>query len=303
MNRKGKSEIGITLVALIVTIVVLIILTAVVITQIIGKDILNLAVRGTENYIKAETDDVKELDEADKMLQLSLANVKLSVEDITASKISVIATIKDGTLDIEKYKFEYKKKSDKEYIDAGMVEANLNEGAYTYEGLKRDTEYELKVTAIDVKGNTKTTVEELKTKLLTPEEDIGQYVEYNPTYGEYANATAANAGIANATFKTQTGADALRWKIWSIDGEKLYLISEKPTNAELKLSQLAGFNNCVYLLDNICSSCYGVSSNENVKARNLKQTDIDKVQHATYTLESMIKVNKDVVPRISTEYR
>ena len=59
-----KKQNGITLVALVVTIIVLIILAAVTITMVAGQDgILNRAQQGTKDYKNAEANELLQLDE------------------------------------------------------------------------------------------------------------------------------------------------------------------------------------------------------------------------------------------------
>ena len=65
---KQKNENGITLVALIITIIVLIILAAVSINAILSSNFINLATQGTINYAEAQVDEEKKLDNVAKLL-------------------------------------------------------------------------------------------------------------------------------------------------------------------------------------------------------------------------------------------
>ncbi len=70
-----KEEKGITLVALIITIIVLIILAAVTIMSFRESGIMNTAVNGTINYAKAQEDEKIKMDQLDDDLQAILQRI------------------------------------------------------------------------------------------------------------------------------------------------------------------------------------------------------------------------------------
>lgn len=70
-----KEEKGITLVALIITIIVLIILAAVTIMSFRESGIINTSVNGTINYAKAQEDEKIKMDQLDDDLQAILQRI------------------------------------------------------------------------------------------------------------------------------------------------------------------------------------------------------------------------------------
>lgn len=63
---------------------------------------------------------------------------------------------------------------------------------------------------------------------LSLEEAVGKYVDYKPNEGNYNNITSDKnyvGSISSNDFVTDT---SLKWRIWSIDSEKITLISDKP---------------------------------------------------------------------------
>ncbi len=79
------------------------------------------------------------------------------------------------------------------------------------------------------------------------------------------------------TFK----AEEISWRVWDFDGNTLRIIGD-PTEATLTLKGAAGYNNGVWVIDNICKTLY---SNEakGAKATSLKRTDIQRVSTYDYT--------------------
>ena len=65
MSRKLKinENKGITLIALIITIIILIILTAVSINNVIGTDLIGFATKAVENYMDAEKEEEDKISE------------------------------------------------------------------------------------------------------------------------------------------------------------------------------------------------------------------------------------------------
>jgi len=74
MKIKQKER-GITLVALIVTIIVLVILSAVTIYAVVELNIVGVATKGTEDYTAAQIDDLKEIDAMAKFLESAVSNI------------------------------------------------------------------------------------------------------------------------------------------------------------------------------------------------------------------------------------
>ena len=63
---KNKEEKGITLVALIITIIILIILAAITIVQVVKMNIVEIATKASQNYLKEEYTEMDEFEELSK---------------------------------------------------------------------------------------------------------------------------------------------------------------------------------------------------------------------------------------------
>ena len=107
MKEKLNKEKGITLVALIITIIVLVILAAVTIKAAFQGGILDLAAKGAENYAIAQTEEENMMNELENFIK---DNLDSFVNSEVREDIEVIVTddgSKDSTRDIVK---EYEKK-------------------------------------------------------------------------------------------------------------------------------------------------------------------------------------------------
>lgn len=70
-----RQENGITLVALIITIIVLIILAAVTIMAVTNNGMIDKVIQGTENYANAQYHEVNELEHASNTLDKVVSNI------------------------------------------------------------------------------------------------------------------------------------------------------------------------------------------------------------------------------------
>ncbi|MCI8621629.1 MAG: hypothetical protein HFJ50_08120 [Clostridia bacterium] len=71
-----REERGITLVALMITIIVLIILAAVTIMSLTESNIINTAVNGTLNYANSQSWEINELAKTDDMLNKKVQKIE-----------------------------------------------------------------------------------------------------------------------------------------------------------------------------------------------------------------------------------
>ena len=98
---------------------------------------------------------------------------------------------------------------------------------------------------------------------------VGDYVAYTPT-GEASypvDGTYSGTGTEQVINK-----ESLNWRVLDItDDGKVRLISANPTEAEVELKGANGYNNAVYLLDELCNTLY---KGENATAKSLKIEDI-----------------------------
>ena len=97
----------------------------------------------------------------------------------------------------------------------------------------------------------------------------GDYVAYTPTGLEsyVVNGNYSGTGMNQTVTKEE-----LNWRVLdkTQDG-KVRLISANPTESTVKLQSADGYNNAVYLLDELCNTLY---KGENATAKSLKIEDI-----------------------------
>ena len=97
----------------------------------------------------------------------------------------------------------------------------------------------------------------------------GDYVAYTPTGLEsyVVNGNYSGTGMNQTVTKEE-----LNWRVLDKTQEgKLRLISANPTESTVKLQSADGYNNAVYLLDELCNTLY---KGENATAKSLKIEDI-----------------------------
>ena len=98
---------------------------------------------------------------------------------------------------------------------------------------------------------------------------IGDYVAYTPTGAASYPVDGTNSGTGSVQ---NISKENLNWRVLdkTKDG-KVRLISANPTNAEVTLQGANGYNNAVYLLDELCNTLY---KGTNATAKSLKIEDI-----------------------------
>ena len=79
----------------------------------------------------------------------------------------------------------------------------------------------------------------------------------------------------------------IKWRIWDFDGNTLRIIAD-PTNDTLALEGVIGYNNGVYLMNDICEKLYGKfeedgSIKKGISVSNLRKSDIQRVSTYDYT--------------------
>ena len=269
LKQSGKSKTlarqskGITLVALIITIIVLLILAMVSIRLVMNGGIIDRAEKGTKAYTEAE------VQEQIKLAYSEWQTARWTGETRTAAdfvKASLEKTYGENTVDkVEESEgvFTVKFKDGREYtynVSTGTTEkvAKWNDngdGTYTHseKGTKIQVgdivKYETKLTANAVDGNK-------KASLIS---DLGTY-SGNTDSNENTDAKIVR--------------DNLTWKVLDVKDGKIRLISTVPTTSKIRLYGENGYNNAVYLLDKACDTLYSVVGVG--KAQNLKIEDIEE---------------------------
>ena len=248
MNKQNKN--GITLIALIITIIVMLILVGVTVTVAINGGLFKSAKEGAEGTTIAR---VKEQIMGDITVKMA---EKLG-DNITESELETIAQ-KYGTI-IEKDRIKYLKLTD------GGYEVPLSEI------WQAKTVATLASLYCDVEGCTN--VEHLHK---------GDYVEYIPKTAQTTYAPDKGEGIGKYTGYTGGTAEQsisqedLNWRVLGKDNNgNILLISGAPTEAGLYFYGYVGYNNYETVLNDTCEALYS-NTTIGATARSITMEDIDK---------------------------
>ena len=140
---KTKRESGITLIALIITIIVLVILAAVTLNSIFGSDIIGLATNGAINYAEEQQKELDMLNDVSNMLgditgdtdrpmspTITLSGTKGN-NDIYTSNVMVTISINKGLEQTGTIKLHYKMNDGEEQITEDDVSFEVSEEGTT----------------------------------------------------------------------------------------------------------------------------------------------------------------------------
>ena len=223
LNFKGRREKGITLIALVITIIVLLILAGVTIATLTG-----------DNGILKKSNDAKEetrgasVEEAVELWKINKKN----------RKIFRSQGLQELLDDLEKQKLITEKERE-----------NINN-----------------VGQITIGSRTIQFKEKIK---------IGDYVNYKPKSKTYTISKTYSGYTDNQEYTTEN----LGWRILNINEDgTVDLISNKPTSHEVYFLGATGYNNGVYLLNDMCNNLYS-NLDKGTTARSLDIEDIqDKLK-------------------------
>ena len=272
----AMSNKGITLIALIVTIVVLLILAGITIASITG----NNAPIDKAGQAKNETEIKAEMEELQQVIS-------------KASSKSFIHGNFSGNADIN----EIKTALNNSGLINGTAEEEIINGQneIIFTGKKTNTQYSVESTGNIVRLYDTGTIE------------VGDTVNYCPsgTYNwnaEYATSYASSSEDytnANITLKSGTKQNGdledfglNTWKVLNINKKtgNVELVPSQPTTGTVRLYGAQGYNNGVKLLNDACNSLYG-NSNKGINARSIRIEDID---------DAIKQVNPSALPDIAT---
>ncbi len=237
MKETFKRQNGITLIALVITIIVLLILAGVSIAMLTGENgILNQA-----QEAKTQT----EFKSAEEKVKLAIMGARAD----------------DGQMTVDELKREVGYQGGSVTGDTFPVEVQMD--GYTF--------------TVDANGTVTKKGEEGGTQRPLPEGlEIGSTVTYTPsgTYdweGKYCSSSQSDKTLnsAEANFKIS------EWKVLDIENGKVTLVPTAPTTGTVYLGQAQGYNNGVKLLNDACSSLYGNTA-KGITARSLNIEDIEK---------------------------
>ena len=246
--RKTKENIqGITLIALVVTIVVLLILAAVSISLLTGE---NGVITQAQNA-KEQTEIGEEKEQV--QLAATAAKGKTNWGEITEENLAEELTNNIGERDVD-------------YTLSKEGESFL----VTYTDSNRSY-------VVDANGNI---IEAVKREGLK----VGDYVDYKPTSNtegyaadkltEEITGSSYNSTITqDQSYTTETGT-GMAWQILRIYADGSIDLIGSPTSQNVSFGRATGYNNGVTVLNDICEELY---SNEslNVKARSVRYEDLE----------------------------
>ena len=215
MKRKElqKSK-GITLLALVITIIVLIILAGVTISMVVGDNgVINKAKDAKQNMTNAAEEENQGLKDVEEEMNLLLQGqvittdpeepeqpdtegptVEMEVVENGGTYVKVTVTASDPS-GIKEY----------QYLLNGTPIDTTNSGDYKFENLTEETDYTLKVIVVDNKGNTSEFEMPVKTIEILPtsiqELTEGTYVSYKDGSGAVKKAIILY-GAENSNYST-----------------------------------------------------------------------------------------------------
>ena len=265
---KAKTrEKGITLIALVITIIVLLILAGITINSVIGsKGILNNAKKATTAYTNAEAKEKAALILQEYEIQKAAAEAegktpeseedflkrKKDNGDIDGYKTNGDGTPSEITIGGNKVPIIDGKPSDPQKADNGS-----NPGS-TGGGSNPGSTQQLGIADAISKG--------IK---------VGDTVTYTPPTASYTVAKENSAYSSDQTFTTDSSMTT--WKVWKIDttNNTIEIVSASATGTKLHLTGATGYNQGPGIMNNICLALYS-DSGKGITARSLDGQDIEE---------------------------
>ena len=143
--------------------------------------------------------------------------------------------------------------------------------------------------------------ETLAYKVNSGEVPIGSYIKYTPdvaseeTINNLITELGTYSGSDANTEETLKQETELKWRVLDVKDGKVRLISDLPTTSMIALASYNGYNNAVYLLDDICNKLYS-NSKLTSKVQNLKIEDIEEY------LKDKIVINENKISPVNIKY-
>ena len=271
--NKLRSNKGITLVALIITIIILLVLATVSINLVMNGGIIDKSKSAIDKYSEEEIGE-----------QIKLAYLECQTEKLSNSNIN-----------------------EEDFLTTSLKKTFGNDNVKNVSVTNGKILVEIRTKGDFVKYsyNSKTGISEIVEKWKQGEDgsyskgktigvQVGDIVHYETILNKTENvvdseklaelksdlATYSGAN-SNDSDNSSIDRDSLTWKVLDIKDGKMRLISAVPTTKKIKLNNYNGYNNAVYLIDKVCDTLY--SANEVGKAQNLKIEDIEGVLTYDYT--------------------
>lgn len=261
-----KSTKGITMIALIITILVLLVLATVTIRIMINNGIIGTSRRGAEDYIVGQEKEAIHTGFQNYQQELELdENAELKVEGAT-----VTPNAEDGwDIVFNTTGHAYHLKSD------GIIEGD--------EIIIADKPTTPPQEENTTPGGKTPTPSENTTPIEEPEEEkpteiaVGDYVDYTyDTVTEPYNLEKKYTGYTADQTISQSETQ-LKWRIININtsNNTVDLISDVTTDQAIYLQGNKGYNNGVYFLNDLCAKHYS-NSTLGIKARSIQMEDFEK---------------------------
>lgn len=171
--------------------------------------------------------------------------------------------------------FKHAKDATEKWADAQENEKNIGNGPITIGGVTYNSIDEYLESLPNNSEDPETPEIPDRTGL-----SVGDYVAYTPdTAGNYMGLGTSESEKAGSTSNSASGIPqdtTLVWRILSINEDgSVDIVSENPTSQAVFFKGSIGFNNGVYLLNDLCASLYS-NSTLGVTARSMNLEDIEK---------------------------
>lgn len=302
-----KNKKGITLIALIITIIILIILAGITISTLAQNGLF-----GRTQDAKEKTNIAREKEQIKMSVMAVLAKdyTKIAIgdleeelgkyEDISSvngvntipNNVEIVANKKVKLRDLfisTSYAADATDATDYEY-----AEVTYNSGRIYYVKLKGNDIGKIYKTPDGVnppkedgKDPDKNPGERLSLKVKT-----GDYVTYTPDTASTDSILEDFETYSGSTTYSLTQENDLKWRVLDIVDGKVRLISEMPSTNRVSFAGYNGYNNAVYLLDKTCEKLYNKSGYAE-KVQNLKIEDIVKYMVTKPTADNTIETEGD----------
>lgn len=124
---------------------------------------------------------------------------------------------------------------------------------------------------------------------------VGDYINYTPDIGTYkvAKAEKGTGSSSEQSFTTETGNNALKWRILSIDKikGKIEIVSEK-VGPILDIRGANGYNHGVDILNDLCNSLYSktINGQKVAEGRSINVDDINAKTSYNYNTDTYDQV-------------
>lgn len=170
-------------------------------------------------------------------------------------------------------------------------------------GMTKEGEYDL---LINVEAPYSTVIKNVKINLhVSTSVGIGDYVDYKPdtvttNYMGLGTSTIASQNPSGSASNPGDGIqqENLKWRVLSVnENGTVDIVSAKPTTKEVYFMDAIGFNNAVYLLNDLCAKQYS-NTTFGVTARSINLEDIESAMSSNGISDR----NKYVHPREGTSY-